>query len=170
MQKLELDFAAARRGAAWAGRVFALLAIAFAVDVGASYIGHREAVQQIETRLARLPETAASAPAAPVSPEEWRAARETLDRLSLPWDNLFRALESSASEDIALLAIEPDARSGTALITGESRDYGAALKYVAKLGDAEAVKHVHLLKHELRPETSTRPLMFSVSASWKDPR
>jgi len=170
MQRLELDFRAGRRGAAWAGRILALVAVAFALDVGASYIGHRNALQRIETELTRASAAAGSVRAGPVSPEEWRAARETLERLSLPWNNLFRALESSAGEDVALLAIEPDPRSGTAVVTGESRDYDAALKYIARLGEHEALKHVYLVKHELRPESSRRPLLFSVSASWKDPR
>src|SRR6185503_4408610 len=99
--------------------------------------------------------------------EELRAARETVERLSLAWDNLFSALESSAAADVALLSIEPDGRAGTVLITGEARDYQAALGYVSKLGAAKTLRRVHLVKHEIRQGEAQRPVLFSVAASWK---
>jgi hypothetical protein len=96
-----------------------------------------------------------------------RAARQTVERLSLSWDNLFAALEQSPGEEVSLLSIEPDARSGTALISGEGKDYAAVLRYVAKLGEAKTLKDVYLVRHEMRPAPgSRRPMLFSVSASW----
>ena len=107
MQLLELDFHASRRPSPWMGRVLLAIAVAFAADVAADYAHVREGVYASESGLARLgrPLQAkrASGPVQRVSREEMRVARETIDRLSLAWDNLFSALESSPDEDIALL-------------------------------------------------------------------
>jgi len=175
MQVLELDFHASRRPSPWMGRVLLAMAVAFAADVTADYAHVREGVYASESKLARLgrPLQArrASDPVQRVSPEEMRVARETIDRLSLAWDNLFSALESSPDEDIALLSIEPDARSGTALISGEGKDYASVLHYTAKLAGAKTLKDVYLVRHEMRPAGEwRRPLAFSVSATWKGKR
>ncbi len=166
MQLLELDFQARRRSSGWIGRVLLVLAVAFGADVTVAYVHDRETVRSAEARLAqRSPKSAG--PVQPVSSEEMRAAQQTLERLSLAWDNLFNALERSPGEDVSLLAIEPDARSGTALISGEAKDYAAVLHYVAKLGEAKTLKDVYLVRHEMRPAAgSRRPMVFSVSASW----
>ena len=63
--------------------------------------------------------------------------RETVQRLSLPWDELFSALESAASDKVALAGIEPDPRNGTVTISGDSKDYLAALSYVLNLSRTE---------------------------------
>ena len=63
--------------------------------------------------------------------------RETVQRLSLPWDQLFSALESAASDKVALAAIEPDPRAGTVTISGDGKDYLAALSYVLNLSRTE---------------------------------
>jgi len=96
------------------------------------------------------------------SPEELAAARETVQRLSLPWPELFTALESAASEQVALLAIEPDPKSGTVVITGDSKDYLAALTYVLNLSRAETLSRVQLVRHEAKQNA----VGFSVSATW----
>ena len=57
------------------------------------------------------------------APEEIAAARETMQRLSTPWDKLFGALETAAIDDVALLGIEPDPKAGTVTITGDGKDY-----------------------------------------------
>ena len=175
MQLLELDFYARRASSPWIGRVLLALAVAFAVDVTAAYVHAREAIEASESQLARLGrpvEGRGSSDAVQrVSPEEMRTAHETIERLSLAWDNLFAALESSPAGDIALLSIEPDPRSGTALISGEARDYASVLHYVSRLGEAKTLRGVYLVRHEMRPAAqSRRPLAFSVSAEWKGAR
>ncbi len=165
MQGLELDFHGRRRSPRWVGRVLFIAALAFAADVTSAYVHVSAAVRAGEAQLAhRSPRKGAMQP---VSPEELRAARQTLDRLSLAWDNLFDALEQNPVADVALLAIEPDVRSGTALISGEAKDYASVLNYVAKLGAAKNLSDVYLVRHELHPE-SRRPVQFSLSAAWKE--
>jgi len=175
MELLELDFHATRRSSPWMGRVLLAVAVAFAIDVTSAYVHVREGINASQAELARLGRPLKSmgtrGVVQRVSPGEMRVARDTIDRLSLQWDNLFTALESNPDEDIALLSIQPDARSGTALISGEGKDYASVLHYTAKLAAAKTLRDVYLVRHEMRPADEwRRPLAFAVSAAWKGKR
>ena len=166
MQELDLDFRRTRSAPPWTGRVLLAVAIAFTVDVGITYYSVRQAVAQKELRLGKAGRTLGPAGASQgIAPDELVAARETIQRLSRPWNNLFGALEATASEKVALLAIQPDANAGTVVISGEGEDYPAVLAYVAALGGARTLSGVHLVQHELR-ENERQRVSFSIAASW----
>jgi hypothetical protein len=167
MQRIDLDFAARGRRSPWAGAVLFAVALAVAGDTAWSYVHARRQLVQAEQLLARAqPHHAARAVAA--TPEEIAAARDTVQRLALPWPGLFGALESAASDDVALLAIEPDARSGKVTISGDSKDYLAALTYVLNLSRSTALSGVELVRHEVKQNDPRHPVAFSVSAAWKE--
>jgi len=69
---------------------------------------------------------------------------------------------------VALLAIEPDTKSGTVKISGDSKDYLAALGYVLNLSRADTLSHVQLVRHEVRQNDPQRPVSFSISAAWNE--
>lgn len=172
MRRLDLDFHRTRPASRWASWALLAIAVAFAADVGLTYDQLREGVAWKEARLAkRGGAAAASGPGAmqarAVSLEEIAAARETIQRLSTPWEKLFAALESTPTDDVALLAIDPDPKAGTVTISGQGKDYPAALQYAAELGQAGALSRVYLVRHELRQNDPQRPVAFSVSASWR---
>ena len=160
MVSLDIDFIRQRRRAAWAGRLLFAIAIAVAADAGWTYARLREALHDDQGRLAAQPRAARK-----VAAEELAAARETVQRLSLPWTQLFGALESAASPQVALLAIEPDPRSGKVTLSGDSTDYLAALTYVINLRRAEGLANVEMVRHEQK----AGEVAFSVSASWGAP-
>ncbi|MGQ0544178.1 MAG: hypothetical protein ACT4P3_02455 [Betaproteobacteria bacterium] len=161
MVRLDIDFIRSRRRAAWAGRLLLAVALALAADAGWTYLRLRQTLDADQERLAALQPR----PGRKVAAEEIAAARETLQRLSLPWAQLFGALESAASPRVALLAIEPDPRSGKVTISGDSKDYLAALTYVINLRRAEGLSQVELVRHEQK----AGEVAFSVSASWATP-
>lgn len=161
MQKLRLDFVRHRPSRQWAGRVLLLVAAAVSVDMGLTYSSMQKSVAASELRLAKL-EPARKAPPAKVSQEELAAARDTVQRLATPWSKLFGALESAATDQVALLAIEPDPRAGTVTISGDSKDYLAALTYVLNLSRADELSSVQLVRHEQKPSA----VAFAVSAAW----
>ncbi len=175
MRRLELDFLRETRPGAWAGWVLFAVAIAFAADLGVSYVALTREIARKEARLAALgeyrgTENIVKAVARPVSAEELAFARETIQRLSMPWDNLFAALESAQTEGVALLAIEPDAEAGTVMLTGEAKDYLRALSYVGTLENEKTLKRVHLVRHEAKREGRERPVAFTISAAWRERR
>lgn len=165
MQRIRLDFAARRRRSPWPGIALFSIGLALAGDAAWSYVHARRTIVQAELLIARAqPRKSARA----VPPEEIAAARDTVQRLALPWPGLFGALESAASGDVALLAIEPDPRAGKVTISGDSKDYLAALTYVLNLSRSEALSRVELVRHEVKQDDPRHPVAFSVSAAWKE--
>ena len=159
MHKLQIDFRDTRQRSPWIGRVMLAAAALVALDAGLSYYTASRTLGENQARLAqRTP--ARNAPK--VSPQEVAAARETVQRLTLPWDDLFAAIESAASDKVALAAIEPDPRNGTVTISGDGKDYLAALSYVLNLSHTEGMNQVQLVRHEQKNEG----VSFAVSAAW----
>jgi len=159
MQRLDINFCEGRESSPWLGRVLLALAAVVAVDAGLSYHTAKKTLAANEARIAqRSPAT--RAPKA--SAEEVAAARDTVQRLSTPWDELFGALEAAATDKVALAAIEPDPKAGTVTITGDGKDYLAALSYVLNLSHTDGLERVQLVRHEQKNET----VNFAVSASW----
>jgi HAMP domain-containing protein len=168
MHRLELDFRRSRAPSPWVGRVLFAAALAFAADVGFSYHQSRESLELLKTQLAQSRPARAAAPA--VSPDEVAAVRETVERIGMPWDRLFGALESAASEEIALSGIEPDPKAGTVVISGSGKDYLAALSYVLNLSREDALSRVQLVRHEAASSDPQGPVSFAISAAWSGAR
>ena len=166
MQRIELDFIRRAQRSRWAGRVLLAVALGLAGDMAFSYASLLRSVKENESIVARA--QPGKPPAAPASAEEVALARDTVERLALPWPKLFAALEAAASDQVALLAIEPDTKSGTVKISGDSKDYLAALGYVLNLSQADTLSHVQLVRHEVRQNDPQRPVSFSISAAWNE--
>jgi hypothetical protein len=175
MKRLELDFVRPPAPPAWAGWALVAIGLAFVADLGVSYQSLRA---DVTAKRAQLSRPAATAPRAdlvrvsspPASPEEIAHAREAVKRLATPWNDLFRALESAQSDKVALLSVEPDAESGSVSITGAAKTYLAALSYVASLSAQEPFARVYLAKHETWQDDPQRPVVFTVTASWRPRR
>ncbi len=172
--RLELDHLRKALRPARISWLLLAIALAFAADVGSSYVKTRTEIEARTAKLARLSggptrEVSASTSAG-LSKEEFGAAQDTILRLSMPWDNVFRALEAARSDDVALLSIEPDAGSGSLSITGEARSYPAALTYVAWLAHEKTLKNVRLARHEIDRNDARQRVSFTISADWKEAR
>ena len=161
MQEIKLDFSRGRRAPRWIAPALLALAVSFVGDVGYSFAKSLREIAVNEKKLAKVEPRNYRAPRK-VAPEEVMAARETMQRLATPWDKLFGALEQASSDQVALLSIEPDAKAGKVTISGDSKDYLAALTYVLNLGRADSLSHVELARHEVKQNA----VAFSVSASW----
>jgi len=166
MQRIELDFVRRRPASRWAGRVLLAVALGMAGEMAYTFVQLQSAVRANEAVVARAQPRKSTPPAA--SAEELAAAKETVDRLALPWPRLFAALEGAASDQIALLAIEPDTKSGTVKISGDSKDYLAALTYVLNLSRSDALSKVELVRHEVKQNDPQKPVSFSIQAAWNE--
>ncbi len=181
MRRLELDFLDSGRRPGWAAWTLLAVALAFTLDLGRTWYVLRQEIAQKEARLAAhagparqaddlLKVSGRAAAPRPVREAELAAARDTLQRLSVPWEALFGALEAAQTERASLVSIEPDASAGTVMLTGEAKDYLAALSYVAILEQQKVLSRVHLAKHETRVNDPKRPVAFTISASWRERR
>jgi len=165
MQRLELDFVRRAPRSRWAGRLLLAIALGVTGDMAFTFAQLERTVKANEALVARAQPRKAIAQA---SPDEIALARDTVERLGLPWTKLFAALESAANDQVALLAIEPDTKTGTVKISGDSKDYLAALGYVLNLSQAEALSNVQLVRHEVKQNDPQRPVAFSISAAWNE--
>lgn len=163
MQKLNLNFSAKDHGSPWLGRLVLAAGAAVCLDAGLSYKSLHDALKQNEARFAT---PAPAGPALKVSAQEVAAVRETVQRLGLPWDELFAALESASTQGVVLASIEPDVGKGTVTISGDGKDYLAALSYVSNLSRTQGLERVVLVRHERKNPDPNGPVSFAVSAAW----
>jgi len=163
MNRIEVDFCRTRRASPWLGRALLAIAAVVCLDAAFTYQGLHQSLKENGARLAKR---SSAGPVARVSPQEVAAVRETVERLALPWHELFTALESAASDKVALAAIEPDTAKGTVTISGDSKDYLAALSYVFNLGRSDSLDRVQLVRHEQKANDPNGAVSFAVSAAW----
>ncbi|MCB4812276.1 hypothetical protein LG204_13220 [Methylovorus menthalis] len=97
--------------------------------------------------------------------DEIAAVKTVMAELALPWQPLFKTLESLNTSEVKLLAIEPNARQRKLRITGEAKDINVMLAYVQKLAIQPVLQDVFLLTHE-QSEGSAMSVHFVVEAAW----
>ena len=171
MRKLDLDFCTSHRRTMWPGWALLLIGLAMWGEAGYSYITLQQEMGSLENTLLKngiAGKAVQKKNTFTYTPEELVHAQETIARISIPWGDLFQAVESVQVERVALLALEPDPKTGNLLLRGEAGDLPALLTYVARLSRAKQLEEVYLSRHEINPANNPqRPVMFSIKAHWK---
>lgn len=176
MRAIRLDYQRSRRPFPWLGLGVLVSALAAMALMGSDYRTLSQRTEQWEARVERDAQLAghraralrpASAQAAREQALEVQYANQVLRQLSLPWDTLFRAVESAGDKNIALLSMEPDLRKGTVAITAEAKNFEAMLEYVRQLGKRDVFGSVLLQNHQVQQADSEKPIRFSLLADWK---
>src|SRR5688572_20612366 len=90
---LRVEFA---RLPAWAGWAVLAVALIFGADAAITFVRLKTDVDHAQTRIER----GRAAAARRVAPEHIAAARETVQRLALPWPDLFEAIEGASSDAV----------------------------------------------------------------------
>lgn len=174
MDALLLDYQLTRR-APKRGEVGALmLALTLTVIVGVFYQLVGIEMSDLEDQQAALrpagKKSVGDKRLAGMDPQQLRTeikqANEILAQLGLPWEALFRDIESSAQHRVALLAIEPDASKHTVRITGEARDMNAMLAYIQFLQQKSSLRNVYLHSHQIDQQVAEKPVRFTIGATW----
>jgi hypothetical protein len=98
--------------------------------------------------------------------EELKFANATVERLTLPWEELLQAIEVATTADVALLSVEPDVQRKLLRITAETKNKGDMLSYVGRLSDSRRLSGVHLVNHQIGSQEPGQPVRFSMQASW----
>lgn len=171
MRPLELDLERPRRPSRAVQALLLVIALAFAGDVAWNYRQTSGDLASLRARLAERPgglrePALVKVALQPVSDEEYAFARETIRRLSTPWEGLFRAIEKARIESVVIVSVEPDPVERSVLVQGAAKDYLAALSFIANLREQRALRDVRLVRHETSLTEPGRPIQFSVSASW----
>lgn len=172
MKPLMLDFAERRllpRGLI--GLV--LLGFLFVLVSYAEYT-HKEAellsVQQELTALKQAQQAKQEPRKLSLTAEEKTRQQEialALQRLALPWDGLFRAVEAPSNEQVILLELQPDVDHSQVVLSGEAMSFDALGRYVEELQKQEVLRNVHLISHQVQLQSPVRPIRFVVRADWQ---
>lgn len=149
-----------------------------AVIVAFYLVNMRSQADALQSKLERV--SARTAPHATARPardagkadlaQEIKSANEVLHQLSVPWDELFKAVESSSGSRVTLLALEPDFERKQVKISGEANNYKTIMKYITELEKQEVFGAVYLQNHDIRQDDPDMPVRFSLLANWKEPR
>lgn len=170
MKRIDLDFhqgrARRKRTVGWA-----LLAAGLLVVIG--LVGQHNQLkkeqQRIKTTLAQQQErqqaSSANVNVEEIAPQLQQAAA-VIEQLAFPWDKLFKALESSMNEDVALLSVQPDIAGGIVTLNAEARDWDAMLDYIRRLGEDKFFTDVHLVSHQIQQADPQQPVRFVLSCAW----
>jgi hypothetical protein len=168
MRSLRLDFLhplPRPHGVAW---------LLLAAGLGlAGWVGWQD--QQVGRALA---EASAAAPVPKTPPAARRAtgtttgteqgaAESSRAQLATPWGELFIRLESHRPKQIALLALEADARKPEATLTAEARSAKDMLAWIEQLKDAAGFRSVTLASHAVQEGDAQRPIRFVLRLAWR---
>lgn len=98
--------------------------------------------------------------------KEITQANAILDQINLPWETLFDAIEHAATEQIALLSLQPNVGNRTLRISGEAKSMAELLDFVEALERELVFENVHLLNYKIKQDSPHRPIIFLLTAAW----
>lgn len=174
MRALKLEFAPKRNWYRMLSLLLCIAAVAAAAYLGHMYFDRSSEVTAIEMELRRIRKVqdkrAVTASMSDAQKErmqsEFDEARQTMMRLRLPWDSLFRALEASVVGHVALLGVEPDPSRQEVKITAEAKDLVSMLEYEIGLRRSPIFRNTHIVSHQLQQQDPQKPVRFVVHAQW----
>ena len=174
MRALHLDYQRRANLAVKIGAMLLVAGLAAALLATGFYYRLGRDVGLWETRIAEIEGSAQQKPIADPGTSsnarqvssEMKDANEVLLQLALPWDDLFKAVETSDDDKIALLSIEPDAQKQLVRISGEARSLDCMLNYVRLLQESGLLSEVNLKNHQIYQQDPDKPIRFSLVAAW----
>jgi hypothetical protein len=172
--RVDLDFLQADRRLS---RLAPWLLIAGVVAAALAGLEQRYLASQMQAREAQIEEMRSMSrrtrPAietqesdSPEMRDQIKKANAVLAQMNVPWGELFEAIESADEASVALLQVQPDARSSSVVLGGTARDLGAVLTYMTRLERTQRLKDVVLVSHEIKLKEPGRPAAFQLLARW----
>ena len=130
-----------------------------------------DGIEQTEAQVAHLVRSEspvqASAATRKLVFEEVRQVNQVAEQLTIPWNDLFLAVESASSKHVALLSLQPDYRKHELRISGEADDFETLRAYTEQLGASQVLMDVRLLNHEVISGRGQGVVRFEVLATWR---
>ncbi|MGZ8983678.1 MAG: PilN domain-containing protein [Methylotenera sp.] len=174
MRALSLDYRRTHRFWHWAGITMLMLVLVGVAQLVNYYLALSNETTHLEKLTARIEHKLHPGHiAAPITIAETQQlgmevknANQVLLQLSLPWDQLFQAVESANSDNVALLGIGPDSKRGLIKVSGEAKDFDALLGYIRTLQASDFFTGVYLQHHQVQEQNPDKPIRFILDASW----
>ena len=170
MRRVTLDFQPRRR-IAWLGWLLLALSAIAAGRLVLQFGALQADVARVEGRAARLESRVEGRDSgrprsAQASAEEFVRARAVARQLTLPWNDVFDAVETAATAKVALIALQPDGEQETVRITAETRNLDDALAFVRRLQATRRLNRVYLASHQVQTQDAQQPVRFVVMAGF----
>lgn len=142
-----------------------------ALALSARYQEEREQLDALQAAIAARssamrPQPVAVQPKFSIPDAQAQAINDAVMQLNLPWRDLVEAVRAATPGNVALLALEPDAKRRTLRITAEAKSSDDMLAYVARMEEQGWFGAVALVRHEIAEQEPNRPLRFQLSAQW----
>ncbi len=178
MRPLRLDFLHPTPPDTKLGPVLLLAGALAAGAVGWRFVALDREAERLESRLAEtqrmarrgLPAVRSPAADPKLIAQELGQANAILASLAVPWDAMFRSLESAAGDNVGLLGIQPDGSGRQVRIAGEARRFEDLIVYLKRLKSTSGFSNVFLAGHELQGTGNTRTVAFTLTAEWSAPQ
>ncbi len=99
--------------------------------------------------------------------DEVIAVDAAIKEIVLPWQALFKSLESVNGAEVTLLALEPNAKQRSLHITAVALDNDSMMRYVDALAQQTILKEVVLLSQQSTEINGQKAIRFMIGAAWK---
>ena len=167
MKRVELDYLAPARVPIWPGILVLALSLAIAGALLARYRDTRDQLARLQTTGKLI--SSERRPLTEIPRErlegEVKSAESVVRQLALPWASLIQAIEQSATREVAILQLQPDAETRTVKLTAEARSRAAMFDYLRRLGAAPGLADVYVVSHQVQRDDPQHPIQFSLQAS-----
>jgi len=179
MRALDLEFQPQRRSNALGWSLLSVgLVMSLSMAAGAHWLAdqaeqlkgelsHAQRTLQVHTSTAAGGSTGLTSAQQREQDARLAEMKQVSAQLRRPWERLFAALETLRGDDIALLALSPDARKGQLRISAEARNLEAMLAFHKSLEDSPELNDVSLLNHEIVANSPQKPVLFNMMATWE---
>ncbi|SEM69362.1 PilN domain-containing protein [Nitrosomonas marina] len=98
--------------------------------------------------------------------KELQNANIILGQINLHWEGLFDAIEHIVTEDIALLALQPNVSNRVLRISGEARNMAVLLDFIEAMEREVIFEKAHLVNYKIKQDNPYRPVDFLLTTIW----
>lgn len=127
--------------------------------------------QSREAELRQITRQLAPRPSTTVSRENLAAeigkVNQAAAQLTIPWDNLFAAVESAQDGQVALLTFQPNFSKRELRLSGEAASFESLRRFSERLGQGSVLSEVRLLSHEMNQGAGGPVVKFELLARWR---
>lgn len=107
------------------------------------------------------------APVPPALAAEIRFADEGLEPGRIPWEAVFRDIETASAAEILVIGMNFQGARREVRVSGEASDVDALSAYMARLGSRPALTAVRLLSHQPLARDGRSAIRFELVAQWR---
>jgi hypothetical protein len=167
MRPLRFNFAP-KSGQPYIAYAFLTAALVLASYTGWRYVTAATAQTAADARLSggvsALSEGTHESVAKPSAGDDLAYERDVSDRLTIPWDALFREIELSVDDEVILLGVESNSGRGTVSFIAEARSLHAMIAYARRLRAGNLLYEVEIKSHKVMVADSLKPVRFVVNS------